>query len=123
MGEQAVVCSFVGIYIILWLTGKNAGTLKALLEKLQDVGEKAEYLNHRSLQLVQENRNLRHRLLELEADLKAKDGEIRDLTEKLELAKLARGMEVGNSAQSEELKNKINEYIREIDQCLKLIGD
>jgi predicted RNase H-like nuclease (RuvC/YqgF family) len=97
--------------------------LKELLEKLQDVGEKADYLTQRSALLVQENRGLRNRVAELEETLGTKESEIKDLTSKLELAKLARGMEVGNSTQSEELKNKINEYIREIDQCLKLIGD
>jgi predicted RNase H-like nuclease (RuvC/YqgF family) len=97
--------------------------LKELLEKLQEVGEKADYLTQRSTLLVQENRGLRIRVAELEQALGTKESEIKDLSNKLELAKLARGMEVGNSTQSEELKNKINEYIREIDQCLKLIGD
>jgi hypothetical protein len=59
----------------------------------------------------------------LEHTLGNKESEIKDLIGKLELAKLARGMEGSNSTQSDELKNKINEYIREIDQCLKLIGD
>lgn len=97
--------------------------MKELLEKLQEVGEKADYLTQRSTLLVQENRGLRIRVAELEQALGTKESEIKDLSNKLELAKLARGMEVGNSTQSEELKNKINEYIREIDQCLKLIGD
>jgi hypothetical protein len=97
--------------------------LKELLEKLHEVGEKADYLTQRSMLLVQENRGLKIRVAELEQALGGRELEIKDLHNQLELAKLARGMEGGNSAQSDELKNKINEYIREIDQCLKLIGD
>ena len=97
--------------------------MKELLEKLHEVGEKADYLTQRSQLLVQENRGLRIRVQELEHTLGNRESEIKDLIGKLELAKLARGMEGSNSTQSDELKNKINEYIREIDQCLKLIGD
>jgi hypothetical protein len=49
--------------------------------------------------------------------------EMAQLNEQYELVKLAKMVEHKDDAATEELKKKINEYIREIDQCLKLIGD
>ena len=96
--------------------------MKELLARLQEIGEKAEYLNQKSNDLVKENRALTARVAELEGQLEAKTTEISSLSEQYEIIKLARNMEGGSDERAEKIKEKINEYIREIDQCLKLIG-
>ncbi|MEM0998103.1 MAG: hypothetical protein AAGN35_13530 [Bacteroidota bacterium] len=96
--------------------------MKELLARLQEIGEKAEYLNQRSSALLEENRVLVARVAKLEAELAAKSSEMTTLSEQYEIVKLARNMEGGSDERAEKIKEKINEYIREIDQCLKLIG-
>jgi predicted nuclease with TOPRIM domain len=94
-----------------------------LLARLAEIGEKADYLNQKSQALVVENRALNSRISELEAKLQQQQQEIKDLVAQHELVKLAKLVEHRDDDATEELKKKINEYIREIDQCLKLIGD
>lgn len=94
-----------------------------LLARLAEIGEKADYLNQKSQALVVENRSLNRRIQELEGKIQQQQQEMKDLAEQQELIKLARRVEHRDDDATEELKKKINEYIREIDQCLKLIGD
>jgi predicted nuclease with TOPRIM domain len=94
-----------------------------LLVRLAEIGEKADYLNQKSQALVVENRALNSRILELESKIVQQQQEMKDLAEQHELVRLAKRVEHRDEAATEELKKKINEYIREIDQCLKLIGD
>ena len=97
--------------------------MENLLARLAEIGEKADYLNQKSQALVAENRLLNHRILELEGKVQQQQQQLKDLSEQQELAKLARLVEHRDEAATEELKKKINDYIREIDQCLKLLGD
>jgi response regulator RpfG family c-di-GMP phosphodiesterase len=94
-----------------------------LLARLAEIGEKADYLNQKSQALVQENRSLHSRIQELERKIVQQQMELKEQAEQHELIKLAKRVEHRDEAATEELKKKINEYIREIDQCLKLIGD
>ena len=98
--------------------------MKELLVRLGEIGEKAEYLNQKSEMLVEANRALRNRIAELESQLTERNEAFEELSSQHEILKLARKMDGdGENAASEEIKKKINEYIREIDQCLRLIGD
>lgn len=98
--------------------------MKNLLAKLEDVCEKADYLSQRTEELVATNRSLRIRVAELEKELAGESQSHSDLQNQYKILKLARSMDGENgNEKADELKKKINEYIREIDQCLKLIGD
>ena len=97
--------------------------MENLLTRLAEIGEKADYLNQKSQALVEENRALRIRIQHLEGRITQQLNELKDMAEQQELVRLARSVEHRDDAATEELKKKINEYIREIDQCLKLIGD
>lgn len=94
--------------------------MDALIARLEEVREKAEYLDQKSRILVEENQKLKRRITELEAAL---------VSIKQSSAPLTEASDAGNDAaagsleNNEALKVKINEYIREIDQCLRLIGD
>jgi hypothetical protein len=94
-----------------------------LLTRLAEIGEKADYLNQKSQALVEENRSLRLRIQLLEGKITQQQQELKEMAEQHEIVKLARLVEHRDEAATEELKKKINEYIREIDHCLKLIGD
>jgi len=100
--------------------------VKELLAQLQDLGDKAEYLSQRTSDLVDENRSLKAKVAGLEKDLEEKQAAYQLLSEQHDILKLARSVKEGNgpdNEQAEELKKKINDYIREIDQCLRLIGN
>ncbi len=97
--------------------------MENLLTRLAELGEKSDYLNQKSETLVKENRALQAKVQELEARLAQQEQVQKSLTDQRDLAKLATLVKSRDEAATEELKKKINEYIREIDQCLKLIGD
>ena len=97
--------------------------MENLLLRLAELGEKSEYLNQKSHALVVENRALQQKVRELEAQIAQQEEAKKNLSEQRDLAKLATLVKTRDEAATEELKKKINEYIREIDQCLKLIGD
>lgn len=97
--------------------------MENLLERLTEIKEKADYLNQKSLALLEENRALNMRIGQLEGKIAQQQAQLRELGEQHEIVKLAKAVETRDDAAMEELKKKINEYIREIDQCLKLIGD
>lgn len=97
--------------------------MENLLTRLAELGEKSDYLNQKSQALVKENRVLQSKVLELETKLAQQEQVQKNLAEQRDLAKLATLVHTRDDAATEELKKKINEYIREIDQCLKLIGD
>lgn len=94
-----------------------------MLTRLAELGEKSDYLNQKLKALVMENRALHRKIQELELRLAEQEKAHQDLVEQRDLAKLATLVKNRDEAATEELKKKINEYIREIDQCLKLIGD
>lgn len=97
--------------------------MENLLTRLAEIGEKADYLHQKSQALVEENRSLRLRIQQLEGKVVAQQEELKDLASQHELVRLAKAVGHRDEAATEELKKKINEYIREIDQCLKLVGD
>lgn len=97
--------------------------MENLLTRLAELGEKSDYLNQKLKALVMENRALHRKIQELELRLAEQEKAHQDLVEQRDLAKLATLVKNRDEAATEELKKKINEYIREIDQCLKLIGD
>lgn len=93
-----------------------------MVKKLEEVAEKAAYLKKKSEELMETNRQLRSRVQQLEMAVAERDEEISTVKNQFEVLKLARTVEGSSNENTEELRKKINEYIREIDQCLKLIG-
>ncbi|MEX0813255.1 MAG: hypothetical protein WD048_13635 [Chitinophagales bacterium] len=92
--------------------------LKALRGKISDFAEKYKEKELRIHALEKENLNLK-------AELKNKLEFIAEMEEKLKVVKLAgqvRGEEKDNSANNM-LKNKLNEYIKEIDKCVALLNN
>lgn len=82
--------------------------------------------------LADDNKRLKQRNNDLQAEVKTLkdtlDGELRkgsELQDKIKLIKLAQQLGDGKteSAELTELKRKINEYIREIDNCLAMLNE
>ncbi len=91
-----------------------------------------EQLIAKAKKVTDENQRLRLRVVELEAELannrqkmaeEAKKSE--ELSEKIKIVKLAQniGSGTGENAEVTELKRKINEYIKEIDNCIAMLND
>lgn len=99
--------------------------MEGLFNKLNELGEKAEYLNQKIEFLVEENSLLKNKVRSLENMLESKDEALTKASDQVNTIQLARKIsgDSGSSEAVEDLKKKINKYIREIDQTLKLIGD
>lgn len=99
--------------------------MEGLFNKLNDLAEKAEYLNQKLNLMVEENRLLKNKIRSLEGELESKDAELNEATEQFNTIQLARKIsgDGGSEEAVDELKKKINKYIRDIDHTLKLIGD
>ena len=98
--------------------------MEGIIHKLSDLSERADYLNQKTAALVEENRQLKERINLLQQNVAEKNQVLNELRDQYNILKLAKNMEGGeNSENAEELRKKINKYLREIDQCLKLLGD
>ena len=93
------------------------------ITKLGELNDKAQYLQQKSDLLVSENQQLKEKLQLLKQNIAEKNLAVAELHDQLNILKLAKNIESGDHEKIEELKSKINKYIREIDQCLKLLGD
>ena len=103
---------------------QKAQELDGLDKKLSEILEKADYLGLKTKHLAEENRSLKEKLSKATQDGKVKEQEMEEMRRQFEILKMAKNLgEGGGNEKVDELKSKINEYIREIDQCLKLIGD
>ena len=101
----------------------NRTTLEAIFTKLNDISEKAEYLLQKTEFLVEENNALKEKILQLKRDLDHKETELAETKDQFETFKLAGRIGGIGNEDAEELKRKINKYIKEIDQCLKVLGE
>jgi predicted nucleic acid-binding Zn-ribbon protein len=99
--------------------------LDTLAVHIDTLRGKAAALGQKVTTLAEENRILRNKMDSLSAALAGREEEIRELKQQFEILKMARSLNSGEAGDSktEDLKRKINDYIKEIDQCLKLIGD
>ncbi len=91
---------------------------------LEELLEKAEYLEQKTKQLAGENRFLKEKIRNLEQSLDEKSGVLQKITAEYDTVKLA-GKLVGESGNGDlsNLKTRIDKLIREIDLCMKVIGD
>lgn len=96
------------------------------------LSNRLDQLIARAKKVTEDNRRLNGRVGELEAEMvvlrqklaeEAKKSE--ELNEKIKIVKLAQniGSGTGENAEVTELKRKINEYIKEIDNCIAMLND
>ena len=58
----------------------------------------------------------------LESDLSDKDKTIKRLEEKIKLLRITKSVSTQDDERNKESRQKINEYVREIDKCIALLN-
>ncbi|MEE1885123.1 hypothetical protein [Pedobacter flavus] len=92
----------------------------SIVDKLQKITQKTVHLIELCNALQEENSLLKQdneRLRNLNTTSEIK---VQELDEKLRVLKLAKSIE-GSSEKSLDIKQKINEFVREIDRCVVLL--
>lgn len=96
--------------------------MQNLTTRLADIRIKVEKLVHENRLLKNENESMRDRIEGLERTVELQKNTLSELTEQNKLIKLAKNLAPEDS-DTEELKNKVNEMIREIDRCIDLLNE
>ncbi|MEJ6979593.1 hypothetical protein WG906_03980 [Pedobacter sp. P351] len=97
-----------------------AGQLTNVLDRTQQLIELCEVLQEENNLLKKENKAL-------EASLDNNKSKISDLEEKLKALKLARSLEgiavtqISSNEKTLDIKQKISDFVREIDKCIVLL--
>ncbi|MES2269107.1 MAG: hypothetical protein V4520_20250 [Bacteroidota bacterium] len=92
----------------------------SVAEQLSKVVEKTERLIELCAALQEENDLLKLESEALNVALKASTNKTKDLEEKLRVLKLAKSFSETNE-KSVDIKQKINDFVQEIDKCIVLL--
>ena len=90
--------------------------------RLAAVRDKVENLLKENSLVKGENDAMRDRIAALERTVELQKNTLSELTEQNKLIKLAKNLTPEDS-DTEEMKNKVNELIREIDRCIDLLNE
>jgi regulator of replication initiation timing len=96
--------------------------MQNLSTRLSEIRNKVEKLVHENRLLKNENESMRDRIEGLERTVELQKNTLSELTEQNKLIKLAKNLNPEDS-DTEEIKNKVNELIREIDRCIDLLNE
>jgi regulator of replication initiation timing len=96
--------------------------MQNLSTRLSEIRTKVEKLVHENRLLKNENESMRDRIEGLERTVELQKNTLSELTEQNKLIKLAKNLNPEDS-DTEEIKNKVNELIREIDRCIDLLNE
>ncbi len=94
--------------------------MASVAEQLNKVVEKTERLIALCAALQEENDLLKLESEAMNVALKASTNKTKDLEEKLRVLKLAKSFSETNE-KNLDIKQKINEFVREIDKCIVLL--
>jgi regulator of replication initiation timing len=96
--------------------------MQNLTARLSEIRIKVENLLQENRLLKNENESMRDRIEGLERTVELQKNTLSELTEQNKLIKLAKNLNPEDS-NTEEIKNKVNELIREIDRCIDLLNE
>ncbi|NBP05360.1 MAG: hypothetical protein EBV15_03950 [Bacteroidetes bacterium] len=96
--------------------------MQNLSTRLYEIRIKVEKLVNENQLLKNENESMRDRIEGLERTVELQKNTLSELTEQNKLIKLAKNLNPEDS-NTEEIKNKVNELIREIDRCIDLLNE
>ena len=94
--------------------------MSLVADQLNNVLQKTARLIELCNALQEENDLLKQENLQVKAALETTKSRNTDLDEKLRVLKLAKSIE-GTSEKTLDIKQKINEFVREIDKCVVLL--
>ncbi|MDX5438613.1 MAG: hypothetical protein LPK03_15535 [Pontibacter sp.] len=92
------------------------------LKQLQQIEDKLRKLIQRHTEVQQRLLQAQEQVKHLEGLLEEKDEQIKNFQNQENIVKIVDTI-AGNTANSTELKLKLNEYIREIDKCIAYLQD
>lgn len=98
---------------------------KELVTKLEGIRKKLVQLAEANKKLSARNETLEHELQRTKQRLDEELTKTEELNNKIKIIKLARNMDSPGSENRDvtELKRKLNEYIKEIDNCITMLND
>lgn len=94
--------------------------MSVIAKKLDQVLDRTQKLVDLSKALQEHNDLLNLENQSLKVALEASENKRKELDEKLRILKLAKSLE-GSSEKTLDMKQKINEFVREIDKCIVLL--
>jgi len=94
--------------------------MSVIAKKLDQVLDRTQKLVDLSKALQEHNDLLNLENQSLKVALETSENKRKELDEKLRLLKLAKSLE-GSSEKTLDMKQKINEFVREIDKCIVLL--
>jgi chromosome segregation ATPase len=95
--------------------------MEEILHKLHSVSKKVEKLEKKFHRLKQDRDQLHDTLQEAKTLLGEKARALVELEERYEAAKVVNSL--GNKGDYKEIQAKIDNYLKEIDICLSILGD
>jgi uncharacterized coiled-coil DUF342 family protein len=95
------------------------------IERLQQLAVKLRKLVSEKQTLAEKNNRLEKEVQELKRQLASQQQKVDELTNTIKIIKLAQNIGSNDSSKQEttELKRKINEYIKEIDNCIAMLNE
>ena len=100
--------------------------MQKLIAKTDVLIDKARKLVEQNTKLRVVNGQLEQEIKSLRLLLEAEQGKTSELNNKIKIIKLAQNISSGKPDENQEtteLKRKINEYIKEIDNCIAMLND
>jgi len=98
---------------------------KTITQKVDEIKKKVVHLVDQNHKLLVKNEELERNVAALKLSLESETGKSVELLNKIKIIKLAQNIGSSNSESADivELKRKINEYIKEVDQCITMLND
>ena len=100
--------------------------MQKLIAKTDVLIDKARKLTEQTVKLRTANGQLEKEIKDLKLLLEAEERKNSELNNKIKIIKLAQNISSGKPDENQEtteLKRKINEYIKEIDNCSAMLND
>ncbi len=100
--------------------------MQKLIAKTDILIDKARKLAEQNVKLKQSQSQLEQEIKDLKQQLEDQARKNEELNNKIKIIKLAQNISSGTPDENQEvteLKRKINEYIREIDNCIAMLND
>lgn len=94
-----------------------------LLQRLQAITKKAAKLERQIIWLKEDHEHLVEEVGRLKAGLSEKDKVIAELEERYEAVSLAKSLGSASEEDRQAVQSKIDLYLKEIDFCLKSLGE
>lgn len=99
---------------------KRDNTMQELKDLTEDISRKSSQLVQRYADSIQENIRLRSKNKELRHKIEILEAKVKEQSEQMGRLQLARAC---GGEKSTDAKRKLNELVREIDHCLRLLEE